>query len=111
MQPEPDSEPFPRVAPPQARKSVPDASGRVRCLGCGKAFAAHAQLAQHLADAHFGKNAPEAARGSRAPSAPLMLSDLLVRSLNQACLQKPQRVLSGTLARLGRDDRKLHRYF
>lgn len=65
----------------QARKSVLEASGRVRCLGCGKPFAAHTQLAQHLADAHFGINAPEAARGAgRAPSAPLMLSDLLVRA-------------------------------
>jgi hypothetical protein len=75
----------------QARRSAPDAGGRVRCLACGKAFGGFVPLAQHLSSSHFGVNSADAAEveaarlaaGNRpalkARHAPLMLSDLLVR--------------------------------
>jgi hypothetical protein len=76
----------------QARRSVADSSGRVRCLACGKAFAGYGPLEQHISSSHAGVNSAdvaevEAARraaGERptgsARHAPLMLSDLLVRA-------------------------------
>ncbi len=81
-------------SPLQARKSVMDAHGRVRCLSCGKVFKAHRSLENHLEASHGGVNSSDAgeveaalkARGALPPGAakkvkhaPLLLADLLVR--------------------------------
>jgi hypothetical protein len=70
---------------------MPDSTGRVRCLACGKPFAAHGPLEQHLTSSHGGVNSSDAAEveaarraaglppAAVARRAPMMLSDLLVR--------------------------------